>query len=113
MKDVKFVSSALDDLRPFPKSLRQDMGRQINRSQQGLDPLDWKPIKGVGPGVREIRIRDKGNNYRGIYVANIGKAIYVLHVFMKKSQKTLSRDIEMAKSRFKEIQAASKHRGDI
>ena len=29
MKDVKFVGSSHDDLRAFPKNLRQDMGRQI------------------------------------------------------------------------------------
>lgn len=108
MKDVKFVGSALDDLRAFPKSPRQDMGRQINRIQQGNEPLDWKPIKSVGPGVREIRIRDEGNNYRCMYVTNLGQSVYVLHVFMKKSQKTLSKDIEIAKSRFKEVLVTSR-----
>ena len=108
MKDVKFVGSSLDDLRAFPKSPRQDMGRQVNRVQQGLEPLDWKPVKRVGQGVREIRIRDEGNNYRCMYVANLGKSVYVLHVFMKKSQKILSKDIEIAKSRFKEVLVASR-----
>ena len=42
MKDVRFVSSSLNDLRAFPKAPRQDMGRQINRVQQGLDPQDWE-----------------------------------------------------------------------
>lgn len=108
MKDVKFVGSSLDDLRAFPKSPRQDMGRQINRVQQGFDPLDWKPVKSVGPGVREIRIRDEGNNYRCMYVTNPGKSVYVLHVFIKKSQKTLGKDIEIAKSRFREVLATSR-----
>lgn len=108
MKDVKFVGSSLDDLRAFPKSPRQDMGRQVNRIQQGFEPLDWKPVKSVGQGVREIRIRDEGNNYRCMYVANLGKSVYVLHVFMKKSQKILSKDIEIAKSRFKEVLVASR-----
>lgn len=108
MKDVKFVGSSLDDLRAFPKSPRQDMGRQVNRIQQGLEPLDWKPVKSVGQGVREIRIRDEGNNYRCMYVANLGKSVYVLHVFMKKSQKISSKDIEIAKYRFKEVLVASR-----
>ena len=84
MKDVKFVGSSLDDLRAFPKAPRQDMGRQIDRVQRGLDPQGWKSLAQVGSGVREIRIRDKDNNYRGIYVTNIGEAVYVLHVFGKK-----------------------------
>lgn len=84
------------------------MGRQINRIQQGIDPLDWKPVKSVGPGVREIRIRDEGNNYRCMYVTNLGKSVSVLHVFIKKSQKTLSEDIEIAKSRFKKVLVTSR-----
>ena len=105
MKDVKFVGSSLDDLRAFPKAPRQDMGRQIDRVQRGLDPQGWKPMAQVGSGVREIRIRDKDNNYRGIYVTNIGDAVYVLHVFRKKSQKTPTQDIKKAKSRLKALRA--------
>ena len=105
MKDVQFVGSSLDDLRAFPKAPKQDLGRQIERVQRGLDPLDWKPMTQVGRGVREIRIRDKDNNYRGICVTNIGDAVYVLHVFRKQSQKTPARDIEKAKSRLKALRA--------
>ena len=105
MKDVQFVGSSLDDLRAFPKAPKQDLGRQIERVQRGLDPLDWRPMTQVGRGVREIRIRDKDNNYRGIYVTNIGEAVYVLHVFRKQSQKTPVRDIEKAKSRLKALRA--------
>ncbi len=110
MKDVKFVGTSLDDLRAFPKNPRQDMGRQINRVQQGLEPLNWKPMRSVGSGVREIRIRDEGNNFRGIYVTNLSDTVYVLHVFIKKSQRTLRKDSDIARSRFKEVQAVSKQK---
>ena len=80
-------------------------GRQINRVQQGLDPHDWRPMRSVGRGVREIRILDEGNNYRCMYVTNIGDAVYVLHVFIKKSQKTPTKDIDTAKSRLKTLRA--------
>ena len=90
MKDVKFVGTSLDDLRAFPKNPRQDMGRQINRIQQGLEPLDWKPMKNVGPGVREIRIRDEGKNYRGMYVTNLGEAVYVFSCVYKE----ITKDVE-------------------
>ena len=105
MKNAKFVDSSLDDLRAFPEVPKQDMGRQIERVQRGLDPLDWKPMAQVGSGVREIRIRDKDNIYRGIYVTNIGDAVYVLHVFRKKSRKTPVQDIKKARSRLKALRA--------
>ena len=78
------------------------LGTQLMLVQQGLDPADWKPMKSIGPGVREIRIR-AGSAYRVIYTANIGNAVYVLHVFQKKTQKTAKPDIELAKQRLVEL----------
>ena len=105
MKAVKFVGAALDDLRAFPKAPKQDLGRQLERVQRGLDPLDWKPVPPVGRGGREIRIRDRANTYRGRSVTNSGDAVDVLHVFRKQSQKTPARDIEKAKARLKALRA--------
>ena len=61
--------------------------------------------------MREIRIRDESNNYRCMYVTNIGDAVYVLHVFRKKSQKMAAKDIETAKSRLKALRAQLRQRG--
>jgi len=55
-RDAQFVGRALDELRGFPESARQNAGYQIDRLQQGYAPDDWKPVKSVGSGVREIRI---------------------------------------------------------
>ena len=103
MRDVNFVGSSLDDLRSWPKRARHDMGRQIDLVQRGLEPSDWRPMPGVGRGVREIRLRDAGSAYRSIYVTNIGHAVYILHVFVKKSRKTPVADIHLAKSRLKSL----------
>jgi len=43
---------------------------------------------GIGPGACEIRVRDSTGAYRVIYVAKFTDAVYVLHAFQKKSQKT-------------------------
>ena len=59
-------------------------------------------MKSIGPGVKEIRIR-AGGAYRVIYTANIGNAVYVLHVFQKKTQKTAKPDIELAKQRLVDL----------
>lgn len=68
-----------------------------------MAPFDWKPMKAVGQGVREIRIRDESGTYRVIYVARFEDVVYVIHCFQKKTQKTSSRDIELARSRCKEV----------
>jgi len=54
----------------------------------------------VGRGVREIRIHYRGQ-YRVIYVSKIDEAVYVLHAFQKKTQKTRKQDIEIARRRIK------------
>lgn len=57
-KPVEFVGTALEDLRCFPPSARQEAGFQIDQVQRGRNPDDWKPMKTVGKGVREISIQD-------------------------------------------------------
>ncbi len=57
----------------------------------------------VGPGVREIRIREKDGAFRVIYIAKFEEAVYVLHCFQKKSQKTSSDDVVLASRRYKDL----------
>jgi len=64
--------------------------------QVGRDPGDWKPMSTVGPGVREIRIRDETGAFRVIYVANFEDAVYVLHAFQKNTRKTARADLKLA-----------------
>ena len=104
MKKAVFVGGSLDDLRSFPKTVQQKMGYQIGRIQEGLNPTDWKPMPNVGAGVREIRIRDAGNAYHSMYVANLEDAVYVLHVFQKTTQQTAKRDTDLARSRLRDLQ---------
>ncbi len=49
----------------------------------------------VGPGVREIRIHT-ALEHRVLYVAKFAEAVYVLHVFEKRSRRTAQRDVEIA-----------------
>jgi phage-related protein len=56
----------------------------------------------VGSGACEIRIHVQGE-WRVIYVARFDDAVYVLHAFHKKTQKTRREDIELATRRYKQI----------
>ncbi len=58
-------------------------------------------MKTVGPGVREIRIREESGAFRVIYVATLPDAVLVLHAFQKKTQATPRRDIDLAASRLR------------
>lgn len=102
-KPVEFRGNALDELRSFPEAARRAAGFQIDRLQRGYDPEDWKPMPSVGKGVREVRIRDEAGAFRVIYLAKLEDAVYVLHCFQKKTQKTATGDIELARNRYKEL----------
>ena len=98
-KPLIWLGSSRRDLRLFPALARRLVGFQLRRVQQGLDPDDWKPMQTVGPGVREIRIHIAGA-HRVFYVATRPEAIYVLHAFEKKTQKTSAQDLRIGRDRF-------------
>ena len=64
----------------------------------------------VGAGAGEICIKDEAGIYRVIYVAKFEEAVYVLHVFEKKTQKTRKADIALAKARYKALAEERKRR---
>ena len=103
MKSVYFVGSSRDDLRELPEDARETAGYQLFKVQQGKEPDDWKPTSMVGTGVREIRVWEESGTYRILYVARFEEALYVLHVFEKRSQKTPQRDIQLAKERYADL----------
>ena len=100
MKPVHFVGSSRGDLRELPESARETVGHQLFKVQQGKEADDWKPMPTVGTGVQEIRLRDENGAYRVLYVAKFEEAVYVLHVFEKRSQKTARGDLQLAKGRY-------------
>ena len=79
-----------------------EAGYQLSEVQLGNEPDDWKPMKAVGAGVREIRIREAAGAFRVIYLATLPDRVLVLHAFQKKTQQTAQRDIELAARRLRE-----------
>jgi len=108
-KRVVWIGTARDDLRRFPADARQVAGFQLWRVQRGLEPNDWKPMPTVGIGVREIRI-NTGLEHRVFYVAKFGEAVYVLHAFRKKTQRTPQRDVALARQRLGELMTRRRSR---
>ena len=57
----------------------------------------------VGRGAKEIRIRDEAGAFRVVYLAKFAGAVYVLHCFQKKTEKTSKADVELAAKRYREL----------
>jgi len=105
VKDVVFIGGADDELRSFPHPARQRAGYQLYLVQTGAEPADWKPMTTIGSGCREIRVRDESGAYRVFYIATVGDAVYVLHCFKKKTQRTAKADLNVGKARYQAMRA--------
>ena len=104
MKEIEFIGRSLEVIRDFSVDAKREAGYQLDRVQRGLDPTDWKPMTTIGQGVREIRIKVDGQ-WRIVYIAKFEDAVYVLHAFRKKTQKTTKSDIDAAKRALSEVVA--------
>ena len=101
-KPVIWRGNSFENLKRFSDAAKRSAGFQLDLVQEGEEPLDWKPMPTIGAGVKEIRIwAEKG--YRVIYIAKFIEAIYVLHAFEKKTQKTSKLDLELAQKRYREL----------
>lgn len=102
MKALRFVGSSLDDLRDFPAEARREAGFELDAVQRGFMPTDFKPMPQIGAGAYEIRIHVLGE-WRVVYVAKRGDAVYVLHAFHKKTQRTRREDLALAARRYQQV----------
>ena len=101
-KPLKWLGASRRDIRAFPPDARRVAGYQLLRVQEGMEPADWRPLASVGAGVREIRIHTE-TEHRVCYIARFAEGVYVLHAFEKRSQKTAARDIDLARTRYREL----------
>lgn len=99
-KEIVWVGSSKADLRALPPTARSELGFDLRLVQTGEQPRDWSPMKDVGPGVIEIRVRTEDGTFRVLYVAKFSEGIYVLHAFQKKTRKTARFDLDLARSRY-------------
>ena len=102
VKPVIWLGDSRETIAGFPDAVRRIAGFQLWRVQRGLEPNDWKPMSGVGLGVREIRIRT-GAEHRVLYVAKFAEAVYVLHAFEKRTRQAPKADLDLARQRVRAL----------
>src|SRR6201998_3536621 len=93
------------NLQAFPSGAQKLIGDELQLVQFGGMPKDAKPFKGIGSGVFEIALAYETNAYRAVYAVQLGRKIYVLHAFQKKSKsgiKTPQQEIDLIKRRYKD-----------
>ncbi len=88
LKPLRFRGDSDVVLAGFRKDVRREMGFNLHLVQSGGLPDEFKTMSIVGAGVQEIRVKDPNGIFRAFYVAKFADAVYVLHCFEKKTQKT-------------------------
>jgi phage-related protein len=105
LKPVEWVGSSRKDMKALPEDVQDTFGFALYLAQVGGKHPDAKPLKGfTGAGVLEIVEDYSSDTYRAVYTVRFSDAVYVLHVFQKKSKQgiaTPKEEIEKVKSRLK------------
>jgi phage-related protein len=110
-----WLGTSLRNLRAFPDEAKKIIGDELQLIQFGGMPKDAKPFKGVGSGVFEIALRHDGEAYRTVLAVQLGRNIYVLHAFQKKSKRGIATpkpDVDLIKQRYKEARELAEHEQD-
>ena len=65
--------------------------------------LGMPHTKAIKEGLFELRVKGKEGIARVFYCTVINKRIFMLHIFIKKSQKIPKKELKLAMSRLKEV----------
>ena len=112
-KPLRWIASSRKDYGDFPTEVQEQFGFELFLAQTGQHPPSAKPLKGMGTGVVELIEDFDGDAYRAVYAVRFTTAIYVLHVFKKKSKsgiKTPKSDMELIKRRLRDAEADNTER---
>jgi phage-related protein len=102
---VETLNAAVDaEIEALPPSLRARLLRLMETVESiGLERLHEPHVKHIDGKLWELRAKAADGVARGLYVTATGRRVVVLHVFVKKSQKTPRAALSTARERMKQV----------
>jgi phage-related protein len=97
---VVWLGDSLDVLSTFSDEAKFQLGKDLERMQNGEQPLDFSSMASVLPGVIELRDEDR-DFWNRAFCLNSKDSVFVLHCFRKTTNQTSARDIGVGKARLK------------
>lgn len=111
-KPLAWIGSSKKDLMALPLEVRKFFGHALDFAQHGEQHNAAKVLKGFGgAGVLEVVEDDQGGTYRAVYTVKFKEAVFVLHVFQKKSKSgiaTPKADMDVIRDRLKVAEKIAK-----
>ena len=99
-----FSAAVVAEIEVLPKDMRGRLARLIGLLQEiGFEALPRESVKHLEDKLWELRITGRDGISRAIYVTASGRRVVILHAFVKKTQKTPLRELEIARQRAKEV----------
>ena len=93
-----------DELEALPADMKARFRRIVELIQDhGLDRVREPHVKRLEGALWEMRMKGKDGISRAIYVTAKGRRVVVVRVFVKKTQKTPRRELDLALQRAEEI----------
>lgn len=102
MFSVVYHPEAREEATALPLKIRVKFDRLIGKLEYDARLLREPDTKPLGDGLFEIRTMGT-DIARGIWVYHKGNTIIMLRVFIKKSQKTPAKEIDLARKRLAEV----------
>jgi phage-related protein len=93
------------EVEALPEDMRARLARIANLiEERGLERMGEPHVKHVEGRLWEMRLQGRSGISRALYVTAAGRRAVIVRVFMKKTEKTPRREIDLALSRAKSIQ---------
>jgi phage-related protein len=109
-KPLFFVASSRKDLRDMPEDVQDAFGGALLDAQYGDHPVGARPFgEGVRREVMKLVEDYDGDTYRAAYTVSFPRAVYVLHVFQKKSKAGVATPKSVKDVIRVRLQAAAEH----
>ena len=100
---MDFYRGVEDMIVEMPPRIQARMIRLLELMEEHGANLGAPHTMPVGDGLFEIRAKAKEGIGRALFCYMKGNHVYMLHAFVKKSQKTPKKDLDLAKARMKEV----------
>jgi phage-related protein len=102
---VETLNASVDaEIAVLPKDMRAKLARISELIEAvGFQSLPHETVKHLEGKLWEIRIKAASGISRAIYITTAGKRVVIVRVFVKKTQKTPRRELELARERAKEV----------
>jgi phage-related protein len=103
---VETLNETVDsEVEALPEDMRARLARIAKLiEEKGLERVGEPHVKHLEGRLWEIRLRGRSGTSRALYVTAVGKRVVIVRVFVKKTETTPRREIELALSRARSVQ---------